>query len=94
MGNLMAEGVFLAKHCVLEVVVLRGRLRRRRRAVEIQIHDRGHDLLSLYHPTTTNRKANSDQTNRPTIRGKREKKRKETRKQQLEEKPQIKEEKD
>ena len=43
-SNLMAEGVFLAEHRVLEVVVLGRGLRRRRRAVEIQIHDGGHDL--------------------------------------------------
>jgi hypothetical protein len=45
-NHLVAEGVFLAEHCALEAVValLDWRFRLRRRAVEIQIHDRRHDL--------------------------------------------------
>ena len=44
---LVSEGVFLAEHCTFEVVVLLlGRLRRHRQAVEIQIHDHGHDVLT------------------------------------------------
>jgi hypothetical protein len=52
-NHLVAEGVLLAEHCALEeAVVLRGGwLRLRRRAVEIQIHDSGHDPCS---PSTTN----------------------------------------